>query len=132
MGIITHLCRRLERTSYLSDDAESFALSLLVERVTTRAATCGVWVIDRETLFLNRVLEINGGTVKIRHTHLVYDYLDAIAKLTNGIAIEHSLVKVELVDESRAATGLHCETEAKVIATLLSHEATHFRCCRIR
>ena len=78
----------------------------LVERVSTRTASRRLRIIDGETLFLDRILKVDRGSVEIRHAHLVDNDLDSI-EVDGDISLEQTLVKVELVDEARASTGLH-------------------------
>jgi len=96
-----------------------------VEAVSTRATTVSVRVVDRETLLLDGVFEVDLRTIKVGNTHLVDNDLNAIAKLDARVAVEAALVEVELVDEAGATPGLHREAKSKVIATFLGQQAAH-------
>ena len=63
--------------------------------------------------------------VEVGHAHLVDDDLDAVAELDDGVAVEHALVEVELVDEAGASAGLHGEAQTQVVTTLLLEQAAH-------
>ena len=85
-----------------------------------------VRVVDREALTLDGVSEVNRGTTQVGHAHAVDDDLDAVEG-TDSVPVEHAVIEVKLVDQARAATGLHGDTQAQVVATLLLEEALHLR-----
>ena len=92
------------------------------KRVSAGAGTRRVRVVDREALLLDGVLEVDRGAVEVRDAHLVDDDLDP-AEVGGRVAVEQALVEVELVDETRAAAGLHGDPQAEVVATLLLEQA---------
>src|SRR6478609_8417928 len=93
-----------------------------VERVSAGARTGRVGVVDREALLLDRVLEVDARTVEIRDAHLVDDDLDAV-EVDGRVSVEHALVEVQLVDQSRASTGLDGDAQTQVVAALLLEQA---------
>src|SRR5690606_30144105 len=94
------------------------------ERVPARAASCRVRIVDREALLLDGVFEVDACPVEVGNTHLVDNHFDPV-ELDGGIAIEQTLIEVELVDESRAAAGLYGNSQTQVIAALLFIEGEH-------
>ena len=56
--------------------------------------------------------------------------VDALLALydTDGIAVEHAFVEVELVDEAGAAPGLDCDAQPQVGAPFLLEEAADLAC----
>jgi hypothetical protein len=86
---------------------------------------------DSETLLLDCVLEVNRRTFKVGNAHFVDDNFDTITEPNSYVAIEHALVKIQLVDEPRAAAGLHSDTQTEILATLLTQEAAHLVCSGI-
>ena len=49
----------------------------------------------------------------------------------NRVAVEGTVIEVQLVDEAGAATGLNGDAQAQVVATLLLKEALHLRSCDV-
>src|SRR5690606_7745488 len=86
------------------------------------AGRARVGVVDREALLLDRVREVDGGALEVGDAHLVEDDLDTV-EVADRVAVEQTLVEVQLVDQAGAAARLHRETQAKVVATLLLQQA---------
>src|SRR5690554_2376090 len=59
-------------------DDSPFTVNRSAERVTTGAASGRVGVVDRESLLLNGVFEVDAGTVEVRHAHLVDHNLNPV------------------------------------------------------
>lgn len=97
----------------------------LVETVSASAAALSVGVVNSETLLLNCVFKVDAGTVEVGDAHLVNDNLYAVSEVNAHVAVENALVKVELIDESRASAWLNGQTQTQVVATFLRHQATN-------
>src|SRR6187431_451706 len=97
-----------------------------MEGIAAGAAAFGVRVVDGEALLLDGVLEVDRGALEVRHAHLVDDDLDTV-EVAGDVAVEQTLVEVELVDEARASAGLHGHAEAQVIASLLLEQGAHLQ-----
>ena len=96
----------------------------LAEAVAAGTAPLRVRVIDRESLLLDRVFEVDARTLKVGNAHLVNDDLDPI-EVGNDVVFQVALIKKQLVDESRATARLHCDPEAKVFTAFLAEQSTH-------
>src|SRR4051812_40924797 len=89
-----------------------------VERVTTGAGALRVRVVDGEALGVDAVREVDGGTGEVRRAHPVHDHLDTV-EVGDDVAVERPLVEEQLVSQAGAATGLHGDAQAQVIAPFL-------------
>src|SRR6266480_3886035 len=92
-----------------------------VERVAAGAGPGRVRVVDRETLLLDRVDEVDGGAGEVRRAHLVGDHVHAF-ELGIDVAVDLALVEVELVTQARAAAWLNSDAKPQVIAALGGQE----------
>ena len=77
----------------------------LVERVPAGAGAAGVGIIDGKPLGFDRVCEVDARTGQVRQAHFVYYKVDPSDKV-DFVAVQATVVEVELVAESGAATGL--------------------------
>src|SRR5260370_5402816 len=91
-----------------------------VEGVAAGAGTRRVRVVDRETLLLDRVHEVDGRAHQVRGAHLVGHDLHA-AELGDDVAVDVALVEVELVAKARAAARLDRDAQLQLVATLFPH-----------
>ena len=101
-----------------------------MEGFAAGAGVLGVRVVDRETLTLNSVSEVDRCTAQIGNTHTVDNNLDAVEG-TDSVSVERAVVEVQLVDQAGTAAGLHSDAQAQVVATLLRQEALHLRSCDV-
>src|SRR6478672_9747593 len=92
------------------------------EGVAAGAGAARVGVVDREALLLDGVGEVDRRAVEVGSAHPVDDDLDP-AEVAEQVTVEGALVEVELVDQARAATGLHAYAQAQVVTTLLLEQA---------
>src|SRR5271169_1783626 len=92
-----------------------------VEGIAAGAGTRRVWVVDREALLLDRVHEVDGRTHQVRGAHLVGHDLHA-AEIGDDVAIDITLVEVELVAKPRAAARLHRDAEPQVVPAFLGEQ----------
>src|SRR5580698_6229308 len=95
-----------------------------VERVAAGARTRRVRVVDRETLLLDRVHEVDGGAHQVRGAHLVGHHPDT-AEIGHDVAVDLTLVEVQLVPQAGAATRLHRDPQLEVIAAFLGKQVAH-------
>src|SRR5690606_34133565 len=77
-----------------------------VEGVTAGAGVLRARVVDREALLLDRVHEVDGGAHEVGHAVAVDGELDPVV-VGDDVSVERALVEVELVAQSRAASGRH-------------------------
>src|SRR5690606_34143970 len=89
-----------------------------VEGVAARAGAARVRVVGREALLVDGVGEVDRRAGEVGHAHPVDDDLDA-TEVAHGVAVEQTLVEVELVDEAGAAAGLHGDPQPQVVTALL-------------
>ena len=101
-----------------------------VEGFAAGAGVLGVGVINGEALTLNRVGEVDRGAAQVGNAHAIDDDLNAVEG-ANRVAVEGTVIEVQLVDEAGAATGLNGDAQAQVVATLLLKEALHLRSCDV-
>jgi hypothetical protein len=85
-------------------------LGPLAKGVATGAGAAGIGVIDGETLLLNAVLEVNGGSIEVRDAHGVNHDLYPV-KIDYSIVFFQGLIEEQLVDQARAASRLHGNSE---------------------
>jgi len=60
---------------------------VLVERVSAGAASAGVRVVNRKTLLLDGVDEVDGGAIQVVNTHFVDHHLDT-AEVNGRVSVE--------------------------------------------
>src|SRR5918992_726560 len=94
------------------------------ERTSAGARAARVGVVDREALLLDGVGEVDRGALEVGDAHPVHDHLDA-AEVDERVAVQETLVEVELVDEARTTPGLHGDAKTQVVAALLLQKATN-------
>jgi hypothetical protein len=100
-----------------------------VERVAAGAGPGRVGIVDRETLLLDRVDEVDGGAGEVRGAHLVGDHVHALEHGVD-VAVDLALVEVELVTQARAATRLNSDAKPQVVAAFGGQEIAHLGCRR--
>src|SRR5699024_9594201 len=96
-----------------------------VERVSTGARTSGLRVVNRETNLSDGVLKVNRSPCQVRHRHLVNDDFNAVIAVYS-VAIKHTFVKVQLVDQTRTSTRLYSDTQAQIRTAFLFQEVANF------
>lgn len=96
--MITASPRTSEKVHQIGAPSRKIAMKL-VKTVAAGAAAFGIGVVDSEPLLLNRVFEIDAGTVEVRNAHFVDDNLDTVAEVSADVSVEEALVEVELIDE---------------------------------
>src|ERR1035437_6340932 len=89
-----------------------------VERVAAGARTAGVRVVDRETLLLDGVDEVDGGALDVGSTHPVDSEVDAV-ELLDEVPVDGTVVEEQLVSQSRTAARLHRYAQRQVVPALL-------------
>src|SRR6266568_1861135 len=95
-----------------------------VEGVAAGAGTRRIRVVDRETLLLDRVDEVDSRAHQVRGAHLVGHDLHA-AEVGDDVAVDVALVEVELVAKTGAAARLHRDAQLEVVAALLGEQRAH-------
>jgi hypothetical protein len=103
----------------------------LAKTIAARTTALSVGVIDRETLFLDRIFEVNFGPIEVRGTHLVNNQLDTV-EFGDQVVGHESFIEKKLINQAGAPTGLDRHSQTQVIATLLVDEAFHLFRRRIR
>src|SRR5690606_18765201 len=97
-----------------------------VERVAAGAGATRVRVVDREALLLDRVDEVDLGTLDVRRAHPVHGDPQAV-ELTEQVAVELTLVEEQLVAQASTAARLHRDAQVHVVATLLVEQRLRLR-----
>src|SRR6185312_7724629 len=77
----------------------------LVERVPAGAGAARVGVVDRETLLLDRVHEVDRRAGEVRTAHLVGHDLNAV-ECPDDVAFDLTLVEVQLIAQARTTPRL--------------------------
>src|SRR5258708_853407 len=93
-----------------------------VEGVPASARSAGVRVVDRESLLLDRVDEVDGGTSQVRPAHLVGHNLDPVEG-ADDVAVDLALVEIQLVAQARTAPWLDRDPQPEVITVFLRQQA---------
>lgn len=88
-----------------------------MEGISTRTRPTRIRVIDRESLLLNGVDEINGGTAEVRGTHPIRDHTNP-AEVPGDVTVKRTVVEEELVTQARAAARLHSDPKRQVLTAL--------------
>ncbi len=95
-----------------------------MERVSARARSRGVGVIDGEALLLDGVNEVDGGAAQVWGAHAVGDDTDA-TEVLDYVAVETAVIEEQLVAQARASTRLHCDAQRQIIAALGLEKSLH-------
>ena len=82
-------------------------------------------VVDLESLFLDRVDEVDGGTREVGRTHPVGDDAHAVVVI-DDVPIEFAGVEVQLVTQAGAAARLDGDAQADVLAAFLSFDESTY------
>ena len=92
------------------------------ERLTACTGVLRIGVIDRESLALNGVREVDGCACEIGNAHTINNNLNTI-EITDSVTIEQTIVEVQLVNQARAASGLNGDTQTEIVAAFLLKKA---------
>src|SRR5690625_2269789 len=95
-----------------------YGVARLPEGVTAGAGSPGVGVVDRESLLLDGVGEVDRAPREVGHTHPVDDDFDPV-EAADGVPVELAFIEVQLVDQSGTAARLHGNAQAQVVAPFL-------------
>ena len=101
---------------------QKIALVSLVERISARTRAFRVRVVDLESGGLNGVFVIDRRALEVRSALPVDDNLDAV-ECDDGVTVERSFVKEEVVAESAAAAGLDNKPEAQIVPLLAAEKS---------
>ncbi len=90
-----------------------------LEGASAAATLGGVWIFEREALFLKTLVPIDGGAIEVQRAFLVDDNGNTVAFVLGVNFVIELVVEVQRVAESAATAGRNPDSQHHVVAEVV-------------